>query len=81
MKEEPFLVKVSDLGAAATLVACEFEVIRTFRDPSGRIYFVFNASVALDETMNGYFTGVLKVSARKLFDSIKMLKDRIYAER
>ena len=75
------MVRVRDLGAAATLVACEFEVIETDRDPNGRIYFVFHSSVALDEVMNGYFTGALKVSARKLFDSIKMLKDRIYAER
>ncbi len=81
MEEEPIMVSIRDLGAAATLVTCGFQIEDTKRDTNGRTYFIFQETAALDEAMNGYFSNTLHVVARKYFDSIKMLKDRIYADK
>lgn len=81
MAEEAIIISIRDLGLAAALVACDFDVEDTKCDPMGRTYFIFQETAMLDEAVNGYFTGTLQVIARKYFDAIKMLKDRIYAER
>lgn len=81
MEEEPIMVSIRDLGAAATLVTCGFQIEDTKRDTNGRTYFVFQETAALDEAVNGYYTDTLQVKARKFFDNIKMLKGRIYANK
>lgn len=79
MKEEPLTVSIRDLGVAAALVTCGFEVEYTQRDANGRTYFIFQETAALDEAVNGYYADTLQVKARKFFDNTKMLKGRIYA--
>lgn len=73
--------KIRDLALAASLVSCEFEVLDTIRDTSGRVYFVFTQSDELDIAVNAYWSDTLDVKARKFSDNIKMLKSRIYGER
>lgn len=79
MREEPLTVSIRDLGVAAALVTCGFEVAETYRDTNGRTYFIFQETAALDEVVNGYYADTLQVKARKFFDNTKMLKGRIYA--
>lgn len=81
MSEEPITVNIRDLGVAAALVACGFEITDTNQDTNGRTYFVFQETAALDDVVNGYFADTLHVYARKYFDNIKMLKGRIYANK
>lgn len=81
MSEEPITVSIRDLGLAAALVASGFGIDDTNRDALGRTYFIFQETTALDEAVNGYFSNNLQVVARRYFDSIKMLKDRIYADK
>lgn len=80
MTEEPLTANIRDLGVAAALVTCGFEVIETSRDTNGRTYFIFQETAALDETVNGYYADTLQVQARKFSDNTKMLKGRIYSE-
>lgn len=81
MKEEPLTISIRDLGVAAALVACEFEITDTYVVKGERMYFVFDETAALDDAVNGFYTGKLEVKARKYFDAIKTLKGRIYAHK
>ncbi len=78
--DEP-TTEIRDLALAASLVSCGFEVLDTFRDTSGRVYFVFTQSDELDIAVNAYWSDTLDVKARKFSDNIKMLKSRIYGAR
>lgn len=80
MREEPLTVSIRDLGVAAALVTCGFEVENMNRDANGRTYFIFQETAALDETVSGYYADTLVIKARKFFDNTKMLKGRIYSE-
>ena len=79
MSEEPITVSIRDLGVAAALVACGFEITDTNRDTNSRTYFVFQETAALNEAVNEYYADTLQVKARSFFDNTKMLKGRIYA--
>lgn len=74
-------ISIRDLGLAAALVSCGNEMCDTHRDVSGRAYFVFIQTEALNRDVNDYWADALKVKARKYFDDIKMLKSRIYSDR
>jgi len=78
--EQP-TVSIRDLGLAAALVSCGFEMRETNRDTSGRANFIFIQTNELDHAVNDYWADTLEVKARKYFDNIKMLKSRIYGER
>lgn len=72
--------KISDLGLAAALVSCGFQVKEVNRDAAGRAYFVFKQSDELGIAVVGYWGNSLEVKARTFFDNTKMLKSRIYAK-
>ncbi len=79
MNEEPLTISIRDLGVAAALVTCGFEIVDTNRDKNGRTYFIFQETTMLNEAVNGYYADTLQIKARKFFDNTKMLKGRIYA--
>lgn len=81
MEEESHTVSLRDLGVVAALVTCGFEIVFTHKDDSGRVQFVFEETVALDQTVENYYADNLQVKARKFADNTKMLKSRIYSER
>jgi hypothetical protein len=54
MREESLTVSIRDLGLASALVTCDFDIADTKRDTNGRIYFIFQETAVLDETVNGY---------------------------
>jgi hypothetical protein len=72
--------RTHDLGLAAALVSCGFELRTTNRDINGRVYFAFKQVEYLAEAINEYWADTLHVPARSYSDNIKMLKSRIYAE-
>ena len=74
-------VRVRDLGLAAALVSCDFEILQTDWDKSGRAYFVFKQSDSLDGVVRHYWSDTLNVKARRLIENSKMLKSLIYVER
>lgn len=73
-------VKVRDLGLAAALISSGFTLSSTCKDEKGRTHFVFLETVELDIALDDYWSGTLKVTARRYFDDLKMLKSRIYSE-
>jgi len=81
MESPPVTERVRDLGMAAALVSCGFEIQNNYQDKYGRAYFVFAHSEKLDHAMSGYRADTLTVRARQFSDNIKMLKSLIYADR
>ncbi|HKU18005.1 MAG TPA: DUF5659 domain-containing protein [Candidatus Saccharimonadales bacterium] len=73
--------RIHDLGLAAALVSCGFQIQEISRDAEGRAYFVFQQSDELGITVVSYWENSLEVKARTFFDNTKMLKSRIYSER
>lgn len=74
-------VSIRDLGLAAALVSCGFEITQTYRDEDGRTYFLFAAEDGLKSSIDSYWADTLVVRARKLSDNIKILKGVIYADK
>lgn len=73
--------RVRDLGMAAALLSCGFEICEDYKDGYGRAYFVFHQSPALRHAMSEYRADTLTVKARQFSDNIKMLKGLIYSDR
>ncbi len=68
-----------DLGCSAALVSVGFDLISLDKQNPRKVLFIFRKTVDIEKTTNDYFSGRLEVSARILFDNIKMLKNRIYS--
>ena len=68
-----------DLGCSAALISMGFELISLDKQNPRKVLFIFSRKKNIDEVVNDYFSGRLKVSGRVLFDNIKMLKNRIYS--
>ena len=68
-----------DLGCAAALISIGFKLISLNKQNPHKVLFIFEKKVDIEEVVNKYFSGKLKVSARVLIDNIKMLKNRIYS--
>jgi len=68
-----------DLGVSATLISVGFKLVSLDKTNPRKVLFIFEKKVGIDEKVNDYFSGKLKVSARTLLDNIKMLKNRIYS--
>jgi len=68
-----------DLGCSAALISVGFDLISLDKQNPRKVLFIFERKVGIDERVNDYFSDRLKVSARTLFDNIKMLKNRIYS--
>lgn len=81
MTEEPITVSIRDLGIAAALATCDFEMTGTKRDVKGRTHFVFVETAALDEAVKMYYADMLQVNARRFFDNTRMLKGLIYSNK
>lgn len=69
-----------DLGLCATLASLGHELFCLDKTSPGRVKFIFKRTENMDELVNEYWSGKLQVSARVMFDNIKMLKNRIYSD-
>jgi len=68
-----------DLGCSAALISVGFELISLNKQNPRKVLFIFAKKDGIEKVVNDYFSGKLKVSARALFDTTKMLKNRIYS--
>ena len=68
-----------DLGLAASLASLDYEIIDLDKQNPRKVKFIFSRSPDLNKAVKGYFSGKLMVSARSMFENIKMLKNRIYS--
>jgi hypothetical protein len=68
-----------DLGCSAALISVGFELVSLDKQNPRKVLFIFEKKAGIDQAVIDYFSGKLKVSARTLFDTTKMLKNRIYS--
>lgn len=75
--ENEYLTK--DLGEAAALVSKGVKLIRLEKN-SNFCWFVFEKNNS-EETSSKYWSGDLRVGAKKYNDSLRTLKDRLFAQK
>jgi|GEM_PF-743336 len=69
-----------DLGCCAALLCVGHELNRLDRQDSRKAMFVLRRTDDIDKHANAYWQDTLMVPARMYFDTIKMLKNRLYSE-
>jgi hypothetical protein len=81
MQDENDNYCTTDLGLAATLlcVGCKLEALD--KSNSRRALFIFEQTSDLNRALNNYWQDSAVVNPRAYFDSIRMLKSRLYGTR
>ncbi len=69
-----------DLGLASALVTLEYELAAINKSNRSKAQFIFRRRTGIDQDIETYWSGDLHLSARHLFDSQKMLKNRLYSD-
>lgn len=69
-----------DLGLATALVCAHFKLASLERGDKRKVQFVFERTDGLDGVVDEYWSDRLEVKARSYFDTLKMLKNRLYSE-
>lgn len=69
-----------DLGASAALIHLGFELVSLNRENPKKIQFIFQRDPLIGDALKEYWSDKLSVGARGFFDTIKMLKNRLYSE-
>ncbi len=69
-----------DLGLATALITVGFSLVSLDRQNLRKVQFVFRRGDGMDEVVDAYWADSLEVKARKYFDALKMLKNRLYSE-
>ena len=68
-----------DLGCSAALVCSRFVLLSIDKENPRKALFVFRREEGIDDAAQKYWTDQLQVPARAFFDTIKMLKNRLYS--
>ena len=79
MNKEKILNEYStcDLALAAVIsIYYPFRIIN--KENSGKVYFIFQKDKNFDLLLEQYWCGDLKIEPKQYFNSIKILKSRIY---
>ena len=69
-----------DLGLSAALVSSAFSLNSIEHGDFRKSRFVFRRSDGMNEVVDAYWADRLEVKARTYFDSLKMLKNRLYSD-
>lgn len=69
-----------DLGLSAALVSIGFSLISLDRANLRKAQFIFRRGEGMDGIVDAYWENRLEVKARTYFDTLKMLKNRLYSE-
>ncbi|MFH0853439.1 MAG: DUF5659 domain-containing protein [bacterium] len=69
-----------DLGASAALVCADFELLTLDKTNPRKAMFVFKREDGIEGKIDDYWADRLEVKARTYFDTLKMLKNRLYSE-
>lgn len=69
-----------DLGLATALISVGFSLVSLEKRNLQKSQFVFRRADGIDEVVDNYWADRLEVKARKYFDTLKMLKNRLYSE-
>src|SRR3989344_7009716 len=69
-----------DLGLSAALVSVGFSLVSLDRENLRKVQFVFRRGDGMDAVVDAYWADRLEVKTRTYFDTLKMLKNRLYSE-
>ncbi len=70
-----------DLGGSAALICAGFELLSIDRgQDERRSLFVFRKEDGIENVADLYWSDRLEIKARTYFDTLKMLKNRLYSE-
>jgi hypothetical protein len=69
-----------DLGCATALISAGFTLIALDKENPRKVGFIFHGNKKLAKAAEDYFSDKLIVNARKFFDNLRMLKNRIYGQ-
>ncbi len=69
-----------DLGLASALVTLEYDLAAIDKSNRSKAQFIFRRRAGIDHDIKRYWDGDLLLSARHLFDTQKMLKNRLYSD-
>lgn len=70
-----------DLGATAALVCSGYELLSIDRENPSKSLFVFQKEANIEEVVNDYWADRLEVKARRYFDSLKAVKNKLYSSK
>ncbi len=70
-----------DLGATAALVCSGYELVSVDRKNPGKALFVFEQEAGIEKTVDEYWGDRLEVKARRYFDSLKAVKNKLYSSK
>ena len=74
-------VEISDLGLASALACLSFRIEELDRSNPRRVVFRFDASQhGIQEAVDDYWNGNLRLPPAPLFTHQRLLKQRIYSE-
>jgi len=69
-----------DLGCSAAILCAGFELLSMDKENPRKVLFVFKREDGIERIVDLYWSDRLEVKARNYFDTVKMLKNRIYSE-
>jgi len=79
-KNNQGIFETKDLYLAAVLKTSGYEVVDIVEKSNIKSrYFVFESDDSLDSTIHRFWSGELKVNAKRLYDSVRSLKDWLRA--
>ena len=68
-----------DLGCAAALASSDYELISLDKANPQKVMFIFRKDPGIVRVVDDYWADRLDLKARRYFESVKMLKNRIYS--
>jgi len=68
-----------DLGCAAALSASDYELVSLDKSNPQKVMFIYKKEPGIVRVVDSYWADKLDLKARKYFESVKMLKNRIYS--
>jgi hypothetical protein len=68
-----------DIGLAAALVSLGYSLYDIERIEEKKCQFIFDRDEQIDKMVNDYWDDKLTLPVRSFYDSLKMLKNRLYS--
>jgi hypothetical protein len=76
----PDVFTTYDLGVSAALLCSGCELSSIDKKEPKKALFIFRKKRKIEQIANSYFSDTLKVKARSYFDTLKALKNKLYAD-
>lgn len=70
-----------DLGATAALICSGYELMAVDKENTSKALFVFRKKEGIEATVDDYWADRLEVKARRYFDSLKAVKNKLYSSK